>query len=108
MARFGFLYLNHGLIDNYQLISKEWLDQSTNIQIPFDYKVNDDLSIYVYGYNWFIGKIHSHNVIYSSDARGQFLIIVPDKKIIIVTLVKKLNDSKKIANFVTDIIQTIK
>ncbi len=47
MARFGFLYLNHGIWDNKQIISKKWIDDSL--------KLNPNK----YGYLWWLGEINN-------------------------------------------------
>ncbi|MCT4579913.1 MAG: beta-lactamase family protein [Flavobacteriales bacterium] len=111
-ARFGRLYLNQGNWDNEQVISKQWVTQSTT----FDTLKNK----LIYSYQWWhnrtfefvekakptdkinfrytiknnLGDEHEirvtdKNDYYAEGILGQFIYINPDKKIIIVRLGKK-------------------
>lgn len=60
LARFGLLYLNRGNWDGRQLISADWVDQATTVQVPPSVP-NDALprsrGAGVYGYNWWVNGI---------------------------------------------------
>ena len=74
MAKFGYLFLKGGRWNNQQLISPEWIAESTIKQI-------DTPLTFDYGYQWWI---------YSSDrfaavgARGQRILVLKDKNMVVV------------------------
>jgi len=57
LARFGHLFLNRGRWGDGRLVSAEWVDQATAVQVPPTIP-NDDLprsrGSGVYGYNWWV------------------------------------------------------
>ena len=79
LAKIGLLFLNDGIWEGEQIISKEWVDEATKAQV----EVNEDKRPYTagYGYGWWIdGEAH-----YSARGRGnQRLDIFPDENVIIV------------------------
>ncbi len=84
-ARFGYLFLNNGNWDGSQIISKEWIKESTS---PF----SNDYPFY--GYLWWIGEdaffestIDLPDDLYMAiGAFGQYLIIIPSENLIIARL----------------------
>jgi len=82
-ARFGLLFLSNGNWNGKQLISEEWIKKATS---PSDANPN-------YGYMWWLNnskgkrywkKIPS-NIYYASGFGGNYIIIIPDEKIVVVT-----------------------
>ena len=82
-ARFGLLFLNKGSWKGKQLISEEWIQKALKSSPA---KKN-------YGYMWWLNKKGTdrywegvpENVFYASGFGGNFIIIVPDKELVVVT-----------------------
>ena len=97
MAKFGLLFLNKGVWDGKQVISREWIEESTKTRLKSDLYEN-------YGYQWWNGpamykleKSWRHKWNYTmvkSDPienyymavgfMGQFIYVVPDRNMVIV------------------------
>jgi CubicO group peptidase (beta-lactamase class C family) len=71
MAKFGLLYQKNGAWKNEQVISKEWVDLSTNSH------GND------YGYLWWIGKDKEISSILAVGSGGNLIGIFPEKRLTI-------------------------
>ena len=81
MAKFGQLFLQEGVWEGEQLISKEWVQESTSGHIPdsvdFVYSVQPSRD---YGYLWWI-----HDGFYiASGLHGQRIIVNPDNHYVLV------------------------
>ncbi len=82
-ARFGLLYLNHGMWDGIQILPEGWVNESVN---PINSGINN------YGYQWWIGKgmrsFTDYNIpndtFLGVGIYRQYLIIIPSENIIIV------------------------
>jgi CubicO group peptidase (beta-lactamase class C family) len=81
MAKIGQLVLNKGRWNGEQLISEEWINQSTTTQSdpnagqPYDKKVT-------FGYYW---RIQPNGVAFEANgAGGQQILIIPEKNLVIV------------------------
>ncbi|WP_461612913.1 hypothetical protein [Clostridium sp. Marseille-QA1073] len=70
MAKFGLLYQKNGVWENEQVISKEWVDLSTNSH------GND------YGYLWWIDKDKDKEIssILAAGSGGNLIGIFPEKR----------------------------
>lgn len=71
MTRFGLLYLNGGMWDNNQIISKTWIDESTMINPNH------------YGYLWWV---HEEDGIFAYLARGDggnVICCIPEKDLVV-------------------------
>jgi CubicO group peptidase (beta-lactamase class C family) len=88
-AKFGKLYLDSGRIKGNQLIPLEYLLKS----IQPNYLPDGDLDMKkadFYGYQWWIiPNYKGHPVFYARGILGQYIIVIPDLKTIIVRLGKK-------------------
>jgi len=77
-ARFGLLFLRNGNWDGKQLISKEWIQKATQAS-----KAENS-----YGYMWWLPGERmpalSHNGYYAAGFGGNYIIIEPDKDLVIV------------------------
>ncbi len=78
MAKIGQLFLNGGSWDSSQVISEEWVQESTRGHVALG---GDN----AYGYLWWRKKIHSHEAFYADGYGGQQIVIVPDAQMVIVT-----------------------
>lgn len=85
LLKIGNLLLNHGKYNGKQLINSEWVKQMTSIQVltPSMYDEKRVLPKYAYGYNLWICKNGNY---YCDGTDGQYLIIIPDRKVVIVTM----------------------
>jgi CubicO group peptidase (beta-lactamase class C family) len=88
-AKFGKLYLDSGRAKGNQLIPLDYLLKS----IQPNYLPDGDLDMKkadFYGYQWWtIPNYKGHSVFYARGILGQYIIVVPDLKTIIVRLGKK-------------------
>lgn len=58
-ARWGWLFLNQGYWDGQQLISREWVDMATSVQVPASLPMGDTdrretIGPGCYGFNWWV------------------------------------------------------
>ena len=82
-ARFGLLFLNQGNWEGKQLLSKQWIQEATKSSLA---QVN-------YGYMWWLNKKGTNrywegvpeNVFYAAGFGGNFIIILPDQNVVVVT-----------------------
>lgn len=81
MLKFGQLYLNKGIYNNIQVVSEKWIDKASSFKIttngiePFGPG---------YGYFWWIGDKHSHELYFANGFGGQFIVVVLDLYLIVV------------------------
>ncbi len=84
MMRFGILYLKKGKINGLQIISENWVKESTAKQAQLNYW--DVLpGANGYGYFWWRRQSNKHQVYVASGVCGQLICIVPDLELVIVT-----------------------
>ena len=74
MAKIGYLYLNNGLWDGKRIISSQWVKESTRSHIKAS-------SLQGYGYQWWIVSPGVYTAIGSG---GQFIMVVPKEKLVVV------------------------
>jgi len=92
-ARFGQLFLDSGRWKGKQLVSQAWVKQS----ITLAGLVDDDGSPNMrYGYSWWIlPEYKGHSIFYARGIKGQYIIVIPDQKMVIVRLGQKRENEKK-------------
>jgi CubicO group peptidase (beta-lactamase class C family) len=76
LARFGQLYLNNGNWNGAQVIPSGWIREST--------AAYSDTSRGGYGYMWWI---HPSGAYYAHGHMGQFVLVIPEQEIVIVSRV---------------------
>jgi CubicO group peptidase (beta-lactamase class C family) len=112
VAKFGQLFLNGGQWKGVEIISEDWIERSTTSQIrkPSGYKFTH------YGYQWHVGEIYANprmsdtNVYqtYSAlGAGGQFMIVLPEVEMIIVTTANPNSNFGDLENQDQEIIRLI-
>ena len=82
-ARFGLLFLNDGAWNGNQLISKNWIRDATT---PSPTQIS-------YGYMWWLNKKGTNrfwegvpqNVFYAAGFGGNYIVIIPDEDVVIIT-----------------------
>jgi CubicO group peptidase (beta-lactamase class C family) len=84
MARFGFLFLNNGIWNGNQLISKEWIAASTADHTG-GFANSYGFSGH-YGYQWWISSAGTENtkIISARGSLGQYILIVPTLDLVVV------------------------
>ena len=77
LARFGYLYLNQGYWDGKQIISPDWIQQSTSTQIQTGFGKE-------YGYLWWIRPGEGESAFQAIGYGGQSIYIFPDLDMVVV------------------------
>ncbi len=87
-AKIGKLYLHHGNWKGTQLLDSQYVKASlTPVAIP---SVEDNLPVDYYGYQWWLlPDFKGMDVFYARGILGQYILVVPEKELIIVRLGKK-------------------
>jgi CubicO group peptidase (beta-lactamase class C family) len=101
-ARFGLLFLSNGNWNGKQLISKEWIKKATTPS-------NTNPS---YGYMWWLNnpqgerfmKNTSHKIYFAAGFGGNYIVIIPDKNIVVVT---RWLEPKKLDEFLERLYEVI-
>lgn len=98
LGRIGLLYLNNGLWKDNQVISSNWIKESTRPHSKLDDgEVGGGAD---YGYLWWISddRFKSLNMYYASGLNGQRIRVIPEADLVVVNLVntyKRHNFSEK-------------
>ena len=82
MAKLGQLYLQSGVSGTNQVISANWVEESTSIQISTE-NFNFGLPLDNYGYLWW--KPENENIYIAYGFGGQFLIVDKQNNLVIAT-----------------------
>ena len=79
MAKFGQLYLNQGIWEGEQIISPEWVEQSTTVQFDRSSASAD------YGYQWWVRTFGDQNypAYFAQGHYGQYIFVVPDLELVV-------------------------
>jgi CubicO group peptidase (beta-lactamase class C family) len=84
MARFGLVYLNGGELWGRQILPSNWVQESLSVHWDGfgDYGSLTDIA---YGYLWWMGTMGGHSVKLAWGFAGQFILLIPDASMIVVT-----------------------
>ena len=80
MIKIGYLYLNNGRLNGFQIVPAAWVEEatrfhiSTNNVIPF---------LQDYGYFWWLGSAHGHDFYCANGYGGQFILVVKDLNLVV-------------------------
>jgi CubicO group peptidase (beta-lactamase class C family) len=92
-ARFGQLYLDNGRWKGQQLVPEGYVKASLSLTGLHD---DDGKPNMRYGYSWWIlPQYKGHYVFYARGILGQYIIVIPDLKMVIVRLGKQREVEKK-------------
>ena len=80
MVSFGEMYLNRGRINNQQVVPVSWVEASL---VPRTRSRREGDRFY--GYGWWIRELGGHQTYYAWGYGGQFIFLVPDLKLVVVT-----------------------
>jgi CubicO group peptidase (beta-lactamase class C family) len=79
MVAFGTLYLRRGRVADRQVVPARWIERSL---IP---RARSFWSGQQYGYGWWIRTIAGREAYYAWGFGGQYIIVVPDLELVVVT-----------------------
>jgi CubicO group peptidase (beta-lactamase class C family) len=79
MLAFGELYLNEGRHAGRQIVPAKWIDDS------FVPRGRSNISERLYGYGWWMREIAGRQAYYAWGFGGQFIVLVPDLDLVVVT-----------------------
>lgn len=86
-ARIGKLYLDSGIWNGNQIVPKDYVLESIR---PADLVEESGSPNNEYGYAWWIiPSFKNHYVYYARGILGQYIFVIPDKKMVVVRLGKK-------------------
>ncbi|MBN1326392.1 MAG: serine hydrolase [Candidatus Cloacimonetes bacterium] len=98
LVKIGILVLQKGLWNNNQIVSQNWIEESTSIQVKIP--KNRDQH---YGYLWWHGKVKLksgyYDSIFAHGMGSQFIFIIPSQEMIIVTTGNNLYNHKQLVPF---------
>jgi CubicO group peptidase (beta-lactamase class C family) len=87
MAKIGQLYLQQGKWNGVQIVSPQWVQESTamSVRVPIEY--GPTFQNIGYGYQWWHGRFAygETDAIYAAGWGGQFILIMPKINTVIVT-----------------------
>lgn len=96
-ARIGKLYLQKGNWNGIQLLDTNFVNAATYCNYLADKETGRPNE--VYGWQWWVTSVNGNPVFYMRGILGQYVIVIPDKKIIIVRLgERRSTDSNGKAN----------
>lgn len=100
MAKFGLLYLNNGAWDGEQIISEQWINDSTTVQFT---RSSGSAN---YGYQWWVRTFGNNNydAYFAQGYFGQYIFVVPDLELIVVFTSHHDGSSSMYWEFVTNIV----
>lgn len=79
MVRFGELYRNGGRWEGEQIVPEWWVRESLAPRTAARRRGEG------YGYSWFLGEVRGHPMFYAWGYGGQFIFVVPDLELTVVT-----------------------
>ena len=95
LAKFGQLYIQQGEWNGKQLLSRQWVQEATSLQISTEQETGIDKQ-QGYGYQFFRCQ---HGAYCARGAYGQFGIILPEQDAV-VTITSNVNDMQGVLNLV--------
>jgi CubicO group peptidase (beta-lactamase class C family) len=86
MAKIGYLYLNNGRWDDRQIVSPEWVAQSTTTHASgYCYFSGANIGTGSYGYHWWMAEKSGPSSFAALGYGGQVVYVVPEKDLVVVT-----------------------
>jgi CubicO group peptidase (beta-lactamase class C family) len=83
MARFGYLYVNGGMIGSESILPPEWVIASTEPRVNLSRSWGEFTNLQ-YGYYWWTAEWNTDSVFLAVGFGGQFIIGVPHRNLVIV------------------------
>jgi CubicO group peptidase (beta-lactamase class C family) len=93
-ARIGKLYMHFGNWEGKQLLDSDFVRSSI---LPFNCQEEDCTPNHTYGYSWWLTRYKEMDIFYMQGMLGQYVICVPQKKLVICRLARtrRANKGKK-------------
>lgn len=82
-AKFGYLYLNHGIVNGDTLIDSSYFEEATRLA-PLKLKSGEPNNRY--GFQWWISSLDEEDFFYAQGLNGQYVVILPESDMIVVRL----------------------
>jgi CubicO group peptidase (beta-lactamase class C family) len=86
LAKIGFLFVNDGFWKDKQIVTAEWIEESTAEHILTQGRTIRDA--YAYGYQWWLIDFNANNKTYpcfmAAGWGGQYMFIFPDEEMIVI------------------------
>ena len=79
MVKLGELYVNGGNWNGRQIVSQEWVRESTALQVTEEQQADGP-----YGFFWWLGKLNEHPGFAASGVFGQKIYCFPDLDLVVV------------------------
>ena len=79
MLKYGELYLNRGRMQDKQIVSEEWIEESLKPRTKSTWSGRD------YGYGWWIDTLGAQTTHYAWGHGGQFIFTMPGLRLVVVT-----------------------
>lgn len=100
MAKFGRLFLNKGEWEGKQIISQNWIEESTKVQ--FDRKAGSAN----YGYQWWVRTFGSqkYDAYFAQGHWGQFIFVIPEINLMVVFTSHHEGSTNMHWNFVNEVV----
>jgi CubicO group peptidase (beta-lactamase class C family) len=95
MAKFGYLFLHGGEWDGEQVVPRGWVEEATAEQIPAGTLLDG------YGYQWWTSNDGYYSAI---GYKGQFIHVVPELDLIMVTTSREPDDFIRIQNLLEEFV----
>jgi CubicO group peptidase (beta-lactamase class C family) len=90
MLAFGEMYLNDGRAGAVQVVPEKWVKDS------FVPRGRSRISDRLYGYGWWIREMAGHQAYYAWGFGGQFIVLVPDLRLVVVsTSASSVDDDRR-------------
>ena len=100
-AKIGKLYMDDGKWNGRIIVPPEFVRESISPNGCID---ENGLPVDYYGYHWWLMNYENHKIFYARGIFGQYIIVIPDERIIIVRL-GKLRGEKNKYNHYSDMIE---
>jgi len=86
-ARIGLLYLNRGRAGKTEVVPESYVNESIT---PANLKEENGEPCTRYGYSWWLKNYRGQFVFYANGILGQYIIVIPEKNIVVVRLGHKM------------------
>ena len=99
-AKVGKLYMDSGRWNGKNLVPYEFVKESL---LPINCIDDSGKLVDYYGFHWWLMTLGTHSIFYARGIYGQYIIVIPDERIVIVRLGKQRGE-KTSGNHYTDMI----
>ncbi|MCL6265489.1 serine hydrolase domain-containing protein [Flagellimonas myxillae] len=105
LAKFGQLFLDKGRWDGEQLVSQEWIEQSSTVQLQIPQSSSG------YSLHWYVADNLDKKVVFGQGYGGQYLMLIPDENMMIIAaqehLVTYSQNTQQSNNFLNNVFPVI-